>query len=129
MEYLAAGRPILSTGAFEDEVSVILHSTGAGVATRTDAETEAYLADASELRGHRLGAVPGDAEAVVDRTMPGRWSPRRALLDGAESTSESHEVRASNGPIGLAPAPRSLSTYENLSELRECLAALGAQLR
>jgi hypothetical protein len=65
MEYLAAGRPILSTGQFDDEVSEILESTGAGTATKTDAETEEYLAEA--FRAFEAdGSVPytGNNEAV-----------------------------------------------------------------
>jgi hypothetical protein len=65
MEYLAAARPILSTGQFDDEVSEILESTGAGVATKTDAETEAYLAEAYRAF-EAEGWVPytGKTEAV-----------------------------------------------------------------
>jgi glycosyltransferase involved in cell wall biosynthesis len=45
-EYLAAQRPILSTGRYEDAVSALLGETGAGVATTTDAETEAFIIEA-----------------------------------------------------------------------------------
>jgi hypothetical protein len=67
MEYLAAGRPILSTGQFDDEATEILKATGAGIATKTDAETEAYLAEA--FRAFEAdGSVPYDGKAeAVDR--------------------------------------------------------------
>jgi hypothetical protein len=45
-EYLAAGRPILSTGRYRDDVSELLERTGAGRATTTEEETAAYLAEA-----------------------------------------------------------------------------------
>ena len=45
-EYLAARRPILSTGHFRDGVTDILERTGAGRATTTDDEVADYLAQA-----------------------------------------------------------------------------------
>jgi hypothetical protein len=86
MEYLAAGRPILSTGAFEDEVSTILQKTGAGVATTTDAETEAYLADAFRSF-EATGSVPyqGDAEAVATYDARSMVASVARVLDGVAS--------------------------------------------
>jgi glycosyltransferase involved in cell wall biosynthesis len=64
-EYLAARRPILSTGRYVDSVSALLVETGAGTATTSDAETGEYLSGAWDAFS-ATGRVPyhGRRDAV-----------------------------------------------------------------
>jgi glycosyltransferase involved in cell wall biosynthesis len=59
-EYLAARRPILSTGRYRDTVVTLLERTGAGAGTTTHEETAAWLADAYEVF-RSSGRVPFEA--------------------------------------------------------------------
>jgi glycosyltransferase involved in cell wall biosynthesis len=66
-EYLAARRPILSTGLYKDAVSALLEETGAGVASNSDEEAEAFLVQAYEAFASK-GRVPYEGrQDVVDR--------------------------------------------------------------
>jgi glycosyltransferase involved in cell wall biosynthesis len=64
-EYLAARRPILSTGRYRDSASDLIERTRAGYASESEEETAAYLGRAFEAF-RRTGAAPfePDAEAL-----------------------------------------------------------------
>jgi glycosyltransferase involved in cell wall biosynthesis len=81
-EYLAARRPILSTGMYRDEVSTVLETTGAGVASTSDAETERFLMEAFRSFDE-TGRVPyGGRPEGLDRLDARRSAKRLAeVLD------------------------------------------------
>jgi glycosyltransferase involved in cell wall biosynthesis len=71
-EYLAAGRPILSTGRYADSASALIDRTGAGAATYAEAETVAWL---------------GSAFAQYRATGGVLYHPDRAALDRLDAAS------------------------------------------
>jgi glycosyltransferase involved in cell wall biosynthesis len=93
-EYLAARRPILAPGSHRDAAEALLDSTGAGCATHTVAETEAFLGSAYDefvRRGrvsysarleelerfsHRVMAqrFVAELDPLVEKCTPGRRS-------------------------------------------------------
>lgn len=60
-EYLAARRPILSTGHFEDEVSRVIRESGSGLASTSDEQTKQFLIEAFRAF-ERDGRVPYHAK-------------------------------------------------------------------
>jgi glycosyltransferase involved in cell wall biosynthesis len=90
-EYLAAGRPILSTGRYADSASALVDRTRAGIATTTEADTAAWL---------------GSAFAEYRATGRAPYDPDRAALDALGAAGMARGVAAILDEVTSA-APRS----------------------
>jgi glycosyltransferase involved in cell wall biosynthesis len=77
-EYLAARRPILAPGTGEDETAAVIRTVGAGSATSTVAETEAFLLRAyDEFVSNGSVSYGGHTDALEQfsqRVMAGRFA-------------------------------------------------------